>query len=58
MYNAIDKLHAIDDVEEACRKAVKRALKNSSPLYMIGSLYLLGEARGVIREELAGRGNK
>ena len=52
MYNAREKLIAVDDVETACRNAVARAVRNHAPIYMIGSLYLLGEARGVIEEEL------
>ncbi len=52
MYNAREKLIAVNDVETACRNAVARAVRNHAPIYMIGSLYLLGEARGVIEEEL------
>ena len=58
MYNAIDKLTAVDEAEEACRDAVVRAARNQSPVYVIGSLYLLGEVRGVIEEELQRSGRK
>ena len=52
MYNAREKLIVVNEVETACRNAVARAVRNHAPIYMIGSLYLLGEARGVIEEEL------
>ena len=52
MYNAKEKLNAIDDAETACVEAVRRAKKNRSPLYVIGSLYLLGEVREAILREL------
>ncbi|MBO4927012.1 MAG: bifunctional folylpolyglutamate synthase/dihydrofolate synthase [Clostridiales bacterium] len=55
MYNAIDKLSVTSDAATACRNAVVRARKEGSPIYMIGSLYLLGEVRGVIKEALDDR---
>ncbi|MBR2751762.1 MAG: bifunctional folylpolyglutamate synthase/dihydrofolate synthase [Clostridiales bacterium] len=48
MYNAREKLASIDDATEACRIALDRAVKNRSPLYVIGSLYLLGQVRETI----------
>ena len=56
MYNTLDKLRAIGSSETASREAIRRATKTHSPVYMIGSLYLLGEARGVIEEELENLG--
>ncbi|MBR5974488.1 MAG: bifunctional folylpolyglutamate synthase/dihydrofolate synthase [Clostridiales bacterium] len=52
MYNAREKLAFVDDAETACRSAIARARRNRAPLYVIGSLYLLGEVRSVILEEL------
>ena len=52
MYNAREKLAYVDDAETACRSAVARARRNRAPIYVIGSLYLLGEVRSVILEEL------
>lgn len=57
MYNAREKLIAVDESEVACRNAVDRAIRDGSPIYMIGSLYLLGEARGVILDALHERGH-
>ncbi len=51
MYNAREKLTHMDDATEACRIAVERARKNRSPLYVIGSLYLLGQVRETIVSE-------
>lgn len=53
MYNAKEKLAFQDDAETACVQAVKRARKNRAPLYVIGSLYLLGEVRDAILRELS-----
>ncbi|MBP5493393.1 MAG: bifunctional folylpolyglutamate synthase/dihydrofolate synthase [Clostridiales bacterium] len=52
MYNAREKLSAIDDAPSACELAVRRARASKSPLYVVGSLYLLGEVRGTILKEL------
>ena len=52
MYNAREKLAVVDDAETACLSAVHRARRNRTPLYVVGSLYLLGEVRSVIAEEL------
>lgn len=57
MYNAREKLIVVDESEVACRNAVDRAIRDGSPIYMIGSLYLLGEARGVIEQALRERGH-
>ncbi|MBO4496417.1 MAG: bifunctional folylpolyglutamate synthase/dihydrofolate synthase [Clostridiales bacterium] len=48
MYNAREKLASCDDATEACRMAIERAVKNRTPLYVIGSLYLLGQVRETI----------
>ena len=56
MYNAREKLIAENDVETACRNAVQRAFRNHAPVYMIGSLYLLGEARGYIEDGMKALG--
>jgi len=48
MYNAREKLTYMDDATEACRIAVARARRNRTPLYVIGSLYLLGQVRETI----------
>lgn len=52
MYNAREKLIVVEESEVACRNAVDRAIRTGAPIYMIGSLYLLGEARGVILDAL------
>ena len=56
MYNAREKLIAVNNVETACRNAVERAFRNHAPVYMIGSLYLLGEARGYIEDGMRALG--
>ena len=48
MYNAKEKLASCDDATEACGNAIARAVRNRSPLYVIGSLYLLGQVRETI----------
>ena len=52
MYNAKEKLDATADPELAARSAIDRAKRIHSPVYVIGSLYLLGEIRGAILAEL------
>lgn len=58
MYNAREKLIVVEESEVACRNAVDRAIRTGAPIYMIGSLYLLGEARGVILDALHQHGLK
>jgi len=53
MYNAREKLASCDDATEACRIAVERSVKNRAPLYVIGSLYLLGQVRETIMAGIA-----
>lgn len=52
VYNNSVKAKGFDDATKAAEYALTKTLKDKTPLLVTGSLYLVGEVRGVLRENL------
>ena len=57
VYNDSVETKAFDDANTAAAAALKESLKDGKPLLVTGSLYLVGEVRGKLKEILKEQGS-
>jgi dihydrofolate synthase/folylpolyglutamate synthase len=54
MYNRQSSIFANDSAENACMKAVADSTADGAPILCLGSLYLAGQVRGILKNDNSG----